>query len=95
VNFDLGALLLGGGGGTVLYAVVNAILTRRKLGADTAQVLSKAAIDLVDPLSKRIHELEREVDELRRKVRATTAELDACRDLGRRKDAELERLRGR
>jgi hypothetical protein len=45
MNFDLGALLLGGGGGTVLYA--------------------------------------------------TSAELDACRESGRRKDAELERLRGR
>lgn len=88
-------LLIGAGAGSIIVAVVNAFINRRKLGADTASVLSKAAIDLVQPLRDRIHELEAEVDELRTKVKDTVDQLDACQASNRAKDRELATLRPR
>lgn len=86
---DLGELLLGLGGGGILGTALSALINRRKLGADTAAVLSRAATDLVQPLSDRIHELEDEVEELRTKVRETTAELDRAREMARVKDNRI------
>lgn len=91
---ELGDLLIGGGGGAIVLALVQALLNRRKLGADTASVLTKAAAELVQPLRERIHELEAEVDELRARVRSTVDQLDRCHDVNRAKDdliAELTR----
>lgn len=86
---DLGELLIGLGAGGVLVAALQAFISRRKLGADTAAVLSKTAIDLVKPLSDRIHELEEEVEMLRTKVRAAAQELDDCRTASRTKDYRI------
>jgi type II secretory pathway component PulM len=83
---DVGQILIGCGLGAVLVAVINAFVQKRKLGADTAQVLSKTALELVQPLRDRIHELEDEVVALRAQVREATTELRSCRQLraGRR-----------
>lgn len=88
-------LLIGAGAGSIIVAIVNALINRRKLGADTASVLSKAAIELVQPLRDRIHELEAEVDALRTKVKDTVDQLDACQASNRAKDRELATLRTR
>lgn len=89
---ELGDLLIGGGGGAIVLALVQALLNRKKLGADTASVLTKAAAELVQPLRDRIHELEAEVDELRARVKNTVAELDQCHDRERAKDALIAEL---
>jgi peptidoglycan hydrolase CwlO-like protein len=98
---DVGTLLLGGGAATVLTTVISALLNRRKLGADTAAVLSKAAADLVEtqaesivkPLRERIRELERQVETLAGRVREATAELDLCHTTLRDRDEEIATLR--
>lgn len=91
---ELGELLIGGGIGGVVVTAIQAMVNRRKLGADTASVLTKAAAELVQPLRDRIHELEAEVEELRARVKQTVEQLDACHDINRAKDdliAELTR----
>lgn len=89
---ELGDLLIGSGAGAILLALVQAMLNRRKLGADTASVLTKAAAELVQPLRERIHELEGEVEELRARVRSTVEQLDKCQDINRAKDALISEL---
>ena len=95
----IGELLVGGGVGAVVLAFVQAVINRRKLGADTAAVLTKAAAELVQPLRERIHELEDEVEKLRDQVKETVAqlrdnqtELDKCHDINRAKDALISEL---
>lgn len=93
---EWGQLLVGGGVAAVIVAVIQAVVNRRKLGADAASVLTKAAAELVQPLSERIHEMEKEMDLLRAKVRDTVEQLDRCHDLNRAKDALIAELaRGR
>lgn len=89
---DVGELLIGLGGGGVVGTAISAVLQRRKLGADTAAVLSKTALELVEPLKERIDELQDEVDTLRTKVRETTQELDDCRAESRAKDHRIREL---
>lgn len=89
---NIAELLVGLGLGAVLVALINAIVQRRKLGADTAAVLSKTALQLVQPLSDRIHELEAEVTLLRDQVRETTGELEACHEREREKDRKIAAL---
>jgi hypothetical protein len=83
---DVGSLLMGGGGAGVFLAILQTIVQRRKLGADTASVLSKAATNLVQPLSDQIDRLERKVLALEGRVESLTNELDAAHDLNRHKD---------
>jgi chromosome segregation ATPase len=89
---DIGQLLVGGGIGTIVATALRALVYRRKLGADTASVLTKAAAELVQPLTERIHELEAEVEVLRTKVHDAAAELERCHNQIRAKDARIARL---
>lgn len=96
----VGTILLSGTGGVVLKTGIENLLNRRKLGAETdkvdadaADVVTRTALALVEPLGRRIRELEDEVDELRSRVREATQELDDCRAIGRRQAAEIQRLR--
>lgn len=92
---EIGNWLIGGGIGVVLVALIEAIRNRRKLGADTVSVLTKAASELVQPLTDRMHELDSEVDRLKSKVQGISAQLDRCRELNRAKDIRIaELLRG-
>jgi predicted RNase H-like nuclease (RuvC/YqgF family) len=94
--FDWGTALISGGGGTVLASVIGAIRERRKLGADVnkteadaASVLSEAATALVEPLSRRIRDLEDQLDRVKGKANALEDQLDACRASNRAKDQQL------
>lgn len=59
----LGGLLTGIGG-----AVVAGLFQRRKRRADVAQVLTRAARQMVEPLSRQIEAMNAELDEYRRVV---------------------------
>lgn len=83
---DIGSLLVGGGGATVVATGVQVLFNRRKLGADTASVLSKAATNLVQPLSDQIDRLEKKVKELEARVASMSTELDDAHDKLRHKD---------
>jgi outer membrane murein-binding lipoprotein Lpp len=90
---DIGSTLLGGGGATILVTLVTTLVNRRKLGADTASVLTKAASGLVQDLSEQIDRLsakvlalEAKVEGLEKREKSLTAELDASHDLNRHKD---------
>lgn len=83
---DVGGIVTGVGGGTVITAFLGFFFNRRKLGADTASVLSKAATNLVQPLSDQIDRLEKKVSELEARVKSMSTELDAAHDLNRHKD---------
>lgn len=61
---------VGGLGG--LGALVASFLTRKKVRAEAADVITDTALTLVEPLQRRVRELDDEVTELRRKVRSTT-----------------------
>jgi DNA helicase IV len=89
---DVGQILLATGGGGILASAVNALLNRRKLGADTASVLSKAATNLVQPLSDQIDRLEKKVTALEGRVTSLTNELDQAHDLLRDKDGLIAEL---
>jgi hypothetical protein len=83
---DLGSTLFGTGVTAIALGVFNFFTQRRKLGADTAAVLTETAMELIPPLRAEIKELRSEILELRKQVRAITADLDACYDLNRHKD---------
>lgn len=89
---DVGGLLIGGGIGAILLALVQAVINRKKLGADTAAVLTKAAGELVKPLMDRIHELESQVEQLTTKAAQAVADLDQCQERCRAKDALISEL---
>lgn len=89
---DVGGLLIGGGIGAILLALVQALINRKKLGADTAAVLTKAASDLVQPLMDRIHELESQVQKLTERATQAVNQLDECQERCRAKDALISEL---
>lgn len=94
--------MLGGGGG--IYAAFTVKATRRKLVADaeavnanTTTVLGGFAVDvLLKPLRERIAELEKEVEELRRRVREAYQaqdEMEQMRAQIRRYEQEIAELK--
>jgi predicted RNase H-like nuclease (RuvC/YqgF family) len=99
----VGTVLLSGTGGAVIKSGVESLLNRRRLGADVekvdadaADVVTRTALSLVEPLGRRIKELETEVDGLRAQVRQAHAELrqasselEACRSSERAKDRAI------
>ena len=93
-------VLIGFGVGSIVVALIQAVVARRKLAADTdkagaeaTSVLTAAALTLVQPLERRIHELTTEVAGLQEQVRTITADLTAARAANQSKDIELEQLR--
>ena len=82
---------LGGTGGVVAAGAV--LVQRRKLKADTADVLTDTALTLVKPLRERVAELETEADDARRKVAQANGELERLRDLTHDLTRMLLRLR--
>jgi peptidoglycan hydrolase CwlO-like protein len=93
VTASLGQILVSASMGAVLVALINFIASRRKLGADAALVLSKAAASLVDPLQQRITGLEKDLDRVRSKARGLENELDECRRVNVRKESQISALR--
>lgn len=94
--------LLGGGGG--IYSALTVGATRRKMVAEASQVqantttlLGGFAVDvLLKPLRERIHELEEEVEDLRRRVREAyeaQEEIERLRALIRRYEDEIRQLK--
>jgi peptidoglycan hydrolase CwlO-like protein len=93
MNVAIGQLLVGGSVGAILAALINLVANRRKLGADAAAVLSKAAAALVSPLQERIHELENDLDRMRDKAKRMENALDDCQRLNTRKESQITTLR--
>jgi hypothetical protein len=60
------------GGLSGLGALIAAVLTRKKVRAEAADVITDTALTLVEPLQRRVRELDVEVTELRAKVRNAT-----------------------
>lgn len=93
MNVAVGQLLVGGSVGAILAALINLVANRRKLGADAAAVLSKAAAALVSPLQERIHDLENDLDRMRGKAKRMEDALDECQRANIRKEGQLSLLR--
>lgn len=93
VTVNIGTLLLSAGGGAIIAALVNFIGNRRKLNADAASVLSKAATELILPLQQRIQELNEDLSRLRTKIHRLEGDLDICREANVRKDAQIAALK--
>jgi peptidoglycan hydrolase CwlO-like protein len=93
VSASLGQILVSASMGAVLVALINFVASRRKLGADAAAVLSKAAASLVDPLQQRITGLEKDLDRVRGKARGLENDLDECRRVNVRKESQIAVLR--
>lgn len=89
---DVGQMLVGGGIGAIVLAAVQAWINRKKMGADTAAVLTKAATELVQPLMDRIHELEAQVNKLTDRATQAVNRLDECQERCRAKDALISEL---
>lgn len=92
---DLGQLLLGGGVGAILATLINALVNRRKLGADTASVLSKTALELIQPLRDQIKELNSQLDRVTVKANNLELRLDDCTAANVAKDEQIALLRAR
>ena len=78
---------VGGLGG--LSALVASFLTRKKVRAEAADVITDTALTLVEPLQRRVRELDVEVTELRSKVRSATDVLADAMSLIRRWRASM------
>jgi len=74
---------------TGIIQLVRAYLGRGKTRADQAQVVQGMALDLITPYKQRVVEINIEVDELRKKIRALMDQLDATMDRARRAEDEL------
>lgn len=83
-------LLSAGGLGSILMALLKALLGRRKAQVDSAEVVQGMALALISPFEKRLKEAEQEVDTLRQKIRDLNVELDRA-VAGRRMAEELLR----
>lgn len=92
--------MAGGGGG--LYGALTVGSARRKMTAEsdgitaaTIALLGKSAVEMLDPLLARVHELEAEVDSLHTKVRALRAELSEREHTIAEMDRTIRQLRQR
>lgn len=72
---DIGSILIGSGASAILLAIVQAFISRRKLGADTAAVLTDTARELIAPLRDRLQEMGQEERRLRHRVDDLEADL--------------------
>lgn len=70
---DLIPLLLGAGGATIIAAIVNAVMNRKKLGAEATQIIAQAAAGTVENIMKDNAALRTEMSELRTKITHLTA----------------------
>lgn len=89
------------GGASIVAAVVNAIINRRKMGADVTKVIQEAAGTAVERVEKDNARLREENEKLWVKLRACEQEnatlIDAVRDqqaYSRRQSEEIRRLGG-
>lgn len=94
MSASLGQILVSASMGAVLVALINFVASRRKLGADAAAVLTKAAADLVEPLQRQIGALDADLERVRAKARGLEDELDECRRINARKESQIAALRG-
>lgn len=104
---EFAKLLLASGGGAVLLFTVQAFVNRRKLGADTdkaeaeaAAIISKTAMELLQPLREQVRNLTGQVGDLteqlgrvQEKAEDLEQNLDACRASNRAKDEQIYMLR--
>lgn len=104
---ELAKWLLAGGGGATLVAAVQAFLDRKRVGAETekldadaAAVLSKTALELLEPLRKQVADLRQELgeateqlDRVKSKADDLERQLDTCRASNRAKDEQIHALR--
>ena len=65
--------------GVILAEIARAVIHRRKMGADTAQVITAAATSLLQPLNERITLLTEDVVAARAELHATREELSRTR----------------
>jgi len=80
---------VGGLGG--IAALIGAVFQRKRIRAETADVLTDTALTLVEPLQKRVRELDQEAREARKEVRTLRDELgDMIATLRRWKAAILD-----
>jgi septal ring factor EnvC (AmiA/AmiB activator) len=93
MSASLGQILVSASMGAVLVALINFVASRRKLGADAAAVLTKAAADLVEPLQRQIGALDADLERVRGKARVLENELDECRRINARKESQIAALR--
>lgn len=83
--------LLGGAGGVV--AATTVLLQRRKFKADAAHVITNTALTLVEPLTKRVKELEAEATGARRETASAHREATAARHEAEAAKSEIADLR--
>lgn len=97
---ELAKWLMAGGGGAILGSIVQAIVNRRKLGAetesaeaDTAAVISKTALQLLQPLRDQVRDLTEQLDRVKGKAEDLEQRLDDCKRSNRVKDDQIYELR--
>lgn len=97
---EIAKWLLAGGGGATLVAGYQAIRDRRKVGAeaekidaDAAAVLSKTALDLLQPLKDQVKDLTEQLERVKAKATDLEQRLDDCRISNREKDEQIYVLR--
>lgn len=78
-------IIVGVGIGGIIVALIQAVVARRKLAADTdkagaeaSSVIAATALSLVTPLKNRIQELEEQLDRVSAKARTLEDQLDAA-----------------
>lgn len=82
---DVVQLLAMAGVGGVSVEVVRSVMQRRKMGADYADVIARSATSLLEPLAKRVGELEMALSAERTKV----VELTEAQEVARHKALDL------
>jgi LPS O-antigen subunit length determinant protein (WzzB/FepE family) len=81
-------ILLSAGGATVLAAVINAVMNRRKLSAEATEIITKAAAGTVENIMKDNAHLRERVAELESRVK----QFELAQDLSETREREHLRL---
>lgn len=90
---DLTQVLTAAGVGAVVVEAIRSVFQRKKMRADEASVISSAAVSLLQPLEKRIHELEDELDKTKLDLMAVTSEWNHTKRELREARTEVRALR--
>jgi LPS O-antigen subunit length determinant protein (WzzB/FepE family) len=77
-------ILLSAGGATVLAAVINAVMNRRKLSAEATEIITKAAAGTVENIMKDNAHLRERVAELESRVK----QFELAQDLSETRERE-------
>jgi predicted RNase H-like nuclease (RuvC/YqgF family) len=82
-------------GSGALTAIITAFVSRKRMGADAAQILSRSAVAMLNPMRKEVERLTERAEHLELKLTDTNKQLEECHTMVKRLHKELAYYRDR